>query len=669
MEHPPETPTSPARQAAVIPDSPQKVSSQADASNENVCSPSAEKSDTVKITDSVVTAGDDDSDKVNGGNPTEEEKKVAGSGSVPCVSSHASNEAEGEEKNQKSNEELAENPKVETTCSEGPTTANREASVESAQLENCAVPPKGNGKSSSGQRETKELAEDQKGDEKKPLTDEPGTIKGVSVPQSAEKLEKSPASPKQEKGPEQVEVEAEIQELADKKKDTSSPVSESTQTPQQPKTKASATLPVVKVLSTQPTATITAKIIAKGHSAHSNQEVVVAKTPGGQMYLIQGNVLVPVENITVQQDKGRQGPKVIVVNPSRTAPPVVFTNLVTQSSTASKSKGAKESVARNSQGDDIKVAVVREGSSTQAQKSKASKKSHKGDLSARKESSHPGTQKSTPSHEISSRTSTGIEHRKISSPTVSRGEVAQKGKERMDDNTTEISEEDRYASGTKDSNAFTKRRMGRPLGSKDKQKRKPYILKSKVSEIQKAKPAQTRFLKTANAVKETKSPGSESSGKKRPLDVPTISKSSHASKKHRLGTSHVTIKHISVMPRGGVDGELWVCSLCGKAVNENLLGTLYGPYKARLSRERRDSTSKDSKPPNLTSPVRPSSSCMEVPLEDEKNEVDLWVHKDCAVWSHGVFMLGRTLHGLEQAVESAALHVSRNLLLFLLAID
>ena len=45
---------------------------------------------------------------------------------------------------------------------------------------------------------------------------------------------------------------------------------------------------------------VKATIIAKGTSSQTNQEVMVAKTTTGQMYLIQGNILLPVQSLTTK---------------------------------------------------------------------------------------------------------------------------------------------------------------------------------------------------------------------------------------------------------------------------------------------------------------------------------------------------------------------------------
>lgn len=213
---------------------------------------------------------------------------------------------------------------------------------------------------------------------------------------------------------------------------------------------------------------------------------------------------------------------------------------------------------------------------------------------------------------------------------------------------------------------------GRPPGSKDKQKRKSFVHKSKRTEGEgkvDEPPSKRKFSKTASVVKDMSSTESSTSSK-RPLslEVPTVN-ASKSPKRRKVSTSGSPVKHISVMPRGGVDGDSWVCCLCGKRSGNNLLGDLYGPYKTKYSKEKTDSSSaKDCKlSQKRSSPGRNSSSSSDAHVErkssstedDMENcDLDLWIHRDCGVWSPGVFMLGKTLHGLEQAVESAAQHVS-----------
>lgn len=224
-------------------------------------------------------------------------------------------------------------------------------------------------------------------------------------------------------------------------------------------------------------------------------------------------------------------------------------------------------------------------------------------------------------------------------------------------------------------------KRGRPSGSKDKQKRKSFVHKAKrtqdgleVGANTESPTAKRKFSKTASVVNEMSSSSIEpsTSGKRSlGLDVPTVN-ASKSPKRRKVSTSGSPVKHIATKPRGGVDGDSWVCSLCGKRSGNSLLGDLYGPYKTKFAKEKTDNPpAKDGKlSQKLSSPSRKWGSSSEAPADRKSSsssdvredvetcDVDLWIHRDCGVWSPGVFMLGRTIHGLEQAVESAAQHVS-----------
>lgn len=63
----------------------------------------------------------------------------------------------------------------------------------------------------------------------------------------------------------------------------------------------------------QQATSVKATIIAKGKSSQSNQQVMVAKTATGQMYLIQGNILVPVQSVSAKDDStSKQNSKVSI---------------------------------------------------------------------------------------------------------------------------------------------------------------------------------------------------------------------------------------------------------------------------------------------------------------------------------------------------------------------
>lgn len=425
----------------------------------------------------------------------------------------------------------------------------------------------------------------------------------------------------------------------------------------------------------QQAAPVKATIIAKGKSSQNNQQVMVAKTTTGQMYLIQGNILVPVQTVSSKDDASKQNPQLIIVNPVKTG---------------SGQQGGDKQRATASKGGDGNAARKDEraqtGNSQGGRDDKASKVSVKekaGNESASgNKKSHEIVQK--PEHLPNSKMTVKVEKIPTSkvakmSPTQAEKSSNTAAKEKQNNNsesprgkrdpyskTPNKHEEKSSPSEQTNQGSTPKLARGRPVGSKDKQKRKSYVhkVKRKQDEMETEElneqelSVKRKFSKTAVAVQEMSSSGTSSAAPKRPLEVPTVS-ASKSPKKRKVSASSSPVKHITTRPRGGIDGDSWVCSLCGKGSGYNLLGDLYGPYKTKFSKEKTDSTSKEGKQSQkLSSPGRKSSSSSDV-LDSETCDVDLWIHRDCGVWSPGVFMLGRTIHGLEQAVESAAQHVSQ----------
>ena len=426
----------------------------------------------------------------------------------------------------------------------------------------------------------------------------------------------------------------------------------------------------------QQAAPIKATIIAKGKSSQNNQQVMVAKTTTGQMYLIQGNILVPVQTVSSKDDSSKQNPQLIIVNPVKTGSGQQGGDK--QRATAAKGRDG------NASGKDERAQT---GNSQGGQDDKASKVSVKekaGNESASgNKKSHETVQK--PERLTNSKMTVKIEKlptSKVSKMSPTQAEksnnIAAKEKQNNSESPrgkldpgsktpNKHEEKSSFPSEQTNQGSTPKLARGRPVGSKDKQKRKSYVhkVKRKQDEMQTEElnaqelAAKRKFSKTAVAVQEMSSSGASSAAPKRPLEVPTVS-ASKSPKKRKVSMSSSPVKHISTRPRGGIDGDLWVCSLCGKGSGYNLLGDLYGPYKTKFSKEKTDSTSKEGKQSQkLSSPGRKSSSSSDVQVDSETCDVDLWIHRDCGVWSPGVFMLGRTIHGLEQAVESAAQHVSQ----------
>lgn len=429
----------------------------------------------------------------------------------------------------------------------------------------------------------------------------------------------------------------------------------------------------------QQAAPIKATIIAKGKSSQNNQQVMVAKTTTGQMYLIQGNILVPVQTVSSKDDASKQNPQLIIVNPVKTG--------------SGQQGGNKQRATAAKGGDGKEVSKERKDERAQSENSQGSHDDKASKVPLETKADHESSSGNKKSHEIvqkperSPNTKITVKIEKLPtlkgskmSPTQPEKSNNTAAKEKQNNNSE--SPRGKHSPGSKnpdkheeksspstqtDQESTPKLTRGRPVGSKDKQKRKSYVhkVKRKQDEMEieelnvQELAAKRKFSKTAFAVQEMSSSGESSATSKRPLEVPTVS-ASKSPKKRKVSTSSSPVKHISTRPRGGIDGDSWVCSLCGKGSGYNLLGDLYGPYKTKFSKEKTDSSFKEGKQSQkLSSPGRKSSSSSDVQVDSESCDVDLWIHRDCGVWSPGVFMLGRTIHGLEQAVESAAQHVSQ----------
>ncbi|XP_031548794.1 uncharacterized protein LOC116286416 isoform X2 [Actinia tenebrosa] len=400
------------------------------------------------------------------------------------------------------------------------------------------------------------------------------------------------------------------------------------------------------------TPTIQATVIAKGQSAHSNQQVLVAKTAGGQMYLIQGNVLIPVQNITVQQPKGEKGNKVICVNQGQGKSSHVMVGNITpnlQKETTHKALKSKEYVGEDDD-DDLDNEIDEKMEIDLACREKTL-------LSPTAEMTENDILQEPNTSTVSIQTEKQIIKTKAGFQRVKNTtETTKSGLSSIDNVSNIAMKKEKELFGFEEmgeSSSELRKRIGRPPGSKDKNKRRPYMYK-KIQPIEHQVPKQNPSSTT------TKSPSkekyiSETRSHKRPhsINVPTVSKATkNNSKRPKITPPPISpTKTLLVQPRGGVDGDAWVCAFCGKPSNHNSLGILYGPYKAKLSR---DISDKDCRSPDKV--MSPGSRLPELPTDLEGSSVELWIHKDCGVWSQGVYMLGRTLYGLEQAVESAASH-------------
>ncbi|XP_048575665.1 chromodomain-helicase-DNA-binding protein 7-like [Nematostella vectensis] len=388
------------------------------------------------------------------------------------------------------------------------------------------------------------------------------------------------------------------------------------------------------------TPTIQATVIAKGQTAHTNQQVLVAKTAGGQMYLIQGNVLIPVQNITVQQPKGEHGGKVITVNQGH-------------------GKTSQVVVGNLMHGLGNEIHSTKESSNT-SKGTEATREHKEIDLACREESiKSPGGESDEDGPMSVVKTERAVPTSALRSPDKSPNKRAGSLEKKIDAIKAKLESSKNPSSPQTE----VKKRIGRPPGSKDKQKRRSYrthkklMLENEEPEVSKTSKHRNEKQTKHGHSKTASTEGEASTSSKRPLtiDIPTVSKARPAPKKRKILPPPPSPSRIlTIQPRGGVDGSKWCCAFCGKPSNSDFLGVLYGPYKAKLSRERRDLSRECRSPEKLLSPG--GRRIPELPEELEGSDIELWMHKDCGVWSQGVYMLGRTVHGLEQAVETAATH-------------
>lgn len=119
--------------------------------------------------------------------------------------------------------------------------------------------------------------------------------------------------------------------------------------------------------------------------------------------------------------------------------------------------------------------------------------------------------------------------------------------------------------------------------------------------------------------------------------------------------------------------KTWVCELCHRGSHYNGLGDLFGPY----FEDKRSCNIDDDKDREVSGmgdqSFRKGKRCKEISKDGscegdgaEKfastSEADaaasspkeIWIHEDCIVWSHGVYLVGNKVYGLEEATRVAA---------------
>lgn len=79
----------------------------------------------------------------------------------------------------------------------------------------------------------------------------------------------------------------------------------------------------------------------------------------------------------------------------------------------------------------------------------------------------------------------------------------------------------------------------------------------------------------------------------------------------------------------------WVCTLCGKPGNIGTLDVLFGPYKVNVA-SKKTHKSKEEK------------------QGETYKSINIWLHRDCAIWTSSICLSNQKLHGLGDAMDEAA---------------
>lgn len=79
----------------------------------------------------------------------------------------------------------------------------------------------------------------------------------------------------------------------------------------------------------------------------------------------------------------------------------------------------------------------------------------------------------------------------------------------------------------------------------------------------------------------------------------------------------------------------WVCTLCGKPGNIGTLDVLFGPYKVNVASKKNHKSKEEN--------------------QGETYKIfNLWLHRDCAIWTSSICLSNQKLHGLGDALDEAA---------------
>jgi len=88
----------------------------------------------------------------------------------------------------------------------------------------------------------------------------------------------------------------------------------------------------------------------------------------------------------------------------------------------------------------------------------------------------------------------------------------------------------------------------------------------------------------------------------------------------------------------------WACTLCGHPGNLGSLDVLFGPYKINVRRRNTDSSKKNK---SISAPSENDDP-------QHQQQMSVWLHRDCAVWTSNICLSNQTLCGLGESLDEAA---------------
>lgn len=126
----------------------------------------------------------------------------------------------------------------------------------------------------------------------------------------------------------------------------------------------------------------------------------------------------------------------------------------------------------------------------------------------------------------------------------------------------------------------------------------------------------------------------------------------------------------------GTLNKNWICILCHKGPNYKGLGDLYGPYVISLDKSKLCFSQENDAPTNVVNenhhedcdttveqPQQPERRSLRRRTDEKSNhvedatkditgkqDVDVWIHEDCIVWSNNVYLEGTKIRNLEPAI-------------------